>query len=38
LALQLVILAAGTDSEINNVFAQLRERQIEALRLMGFSG
>jgi putative ABC transport system substrate-binding protein len=31
LGLQLVILAAGTDSEINTVFAQLRERQIEAL-------
>jgi putative tryptophan/tyrosine transport system substrate-binding protein len=29
--LQLVILAAGTDREIDNSFAQLRERQIEAL-------
>jgi putative tryptophan/tyrosine transport system substrate-binding protein len=31
LGLRLVMLSAGTDDEINAVFAQLRERQIEAL-------
>jgi putative tryptophan/tyrosine transport system substrate-binding protein len=31
LGLQLVMLSAGTDGEINAVFAQLRERRIEAL-------
>jgi hypothetical protein len=31
LGVQLVILAAGTDGEIDTMFAQLRERHIEAL-------
>jgi len=31
LGVQLVILAAGTDGEIDTIFAQLRERHIEAL-------
>jgi putative ABC transport system substrate-binding protein len=31
LGLQLVILAAGTDGEIDAIFAQLRDRKIEAL-------
>jgi hypothetical protein len=31
LGLELIILAAGSDRDIDDVFATLRERQIEAL-------